>query len=59
VRLGWVERHLANGKSVKGIIVASEIPKKLRYAVTQVPSVSLMEYAISFSIKPVTLELPD
>lgn len=57
--MGWVDRHLANGKSVKGIIVASEIPKKLRYAVTQVPNVSLMEYSISFAIKPVALELPN
>lgn len=53
--MGWVEKHLANGKKVNGIIVASEIPKKLRYAVTQVPSVSLLEYSLSFSIKPVQL----
>lgn len=53
--MGWVEKHLAGAKSVKGVIVASEIPKKLRYAVTQVPSVSLMEYDLSFSVRPVEL----
>ncbi len=53
--MGWVEKHLAGGKGVRGFIVASEIPMKLRYAVTQVSSVSLMEYDLSFSVKPVEL----
>lgn len=53
--MGWVEKHLADGKGVKGVIVASEIPTKLRYAVTQVPSVSLMEYDLTFSVWPVKL----
>jgi hypothetical protein len=53
--MGWVSRHLADGKPVKGIIVASEIPAKLRYAVTQVPTVSLMEYDLTFSVRSVSL----
>ncbi len=53
--MGWVEKHLANGKSVTGIIIASEIPKKLKYAITQTPSVSVMEYELRFSLKTVGL----
>lgn len=53
--MGWVERHLAEGKKVRGVIVASDIPTKLRYAVTQTPHVSLMEYQLSFSVHPVNL----
>ncbi|EHR41307.1 endonuclease NucS domain-containing protein [Alishewanella jeotgali] len=53
--MGWVKKHLANGKDVRGIIVASEIPTKLRYAVSQVPSVRVMEYELSFSVRPVAL----
>lgn len=53
--MGWVEKHLANGKAVKGVIIASEIPVKLKYAVTQVPSVTVMEYELSFSVKPIQL----
>lgn len=54
--MGWVEKHLAKGKEVRGIIVGGEIPKKLRYAVTQVPQVTLMEYQLSFSVSAVELE---
>lgn len=53
--MGWVSKHLAGGKDVKGIIVASEIPMKLRYAVSQVLSVRLMEYDLSFSVRSVGL----
>jgi hypothetical protein len=53
--MGWVSRHLADRKPVQGIIVASEIPSKLRYAVTQVPTVSLMEYDLTFSVRSVSL----
>lgn len=55
--IGWVERHLAKDKHVRGIIVASNIPTKLRYAVTktQTPNISLMEYKLNFSVNKVTL----
>ncbi|OQW73372.1 MAG: hypothetical protein BVN35_12425 [Proteobacteria bacterium ST_bin11] len=53
--MGWVKKHLSADKTVKGIIVAAEIPMKLRYAVTQVPNVDLMEYELSFSVKPIQL----
>lgn len=53
--MGWVQKHLADAKSVRGVIVASDIPLKLKYAVTQTPHVSLMEYQLSFSVSPVSL----
>lgn len=53
--MGWVEKHLSRGSPVRGIIIASDIPLKLRYAVTQVPSVTLMEYELSFNLNSVVL----
>jgi hypothetical protein len=53
--MGWVKKHLAGEKEVKGIIIASEIPIKLKYAVTQVSNVKLMEYELNFSVKPIQL----
>jgi len=51
--MGWVDQHLANGKKVFGVILASEISEKLRYAVTQVPSVRLMEYELRFAVRAI------
>lgn len=51
--MGWVSQHLAGGKEVFGVIVAAGISEKLRYAVTQVPNVRLMEYEVRFSVKPI------
>lgn len=53
--MGWVTEHLANGKNVFGVIVASDIGQKLRYAATQVPNVRLMEYDLKVDLRPVAL----
>ncbi|MGF6533269.1 hypothetical protein P3T20_004069 [Paraburkholderia sp. GAS206C] len=53
--MGWVQEHLAQGKPVYGVIVASEISKKLKYATTQTPNVRLMEYQLAVTLKPVSL----
>lgn len=50
--MGWVEKNLADGKKVRGIIVASEITEDLKLATSRIPDVKLMEYEISFKIKP-------
>lgn len=52
--MGWVEKNLANGKGVRGIIVANEITPDLILATTNLPSVKLFEYELSFSVKPVS-----
>jgi RecB family endonuclease NucS len=51
--MGWVRKNLATGKKVRGVIVASEITKDLKLAVSLVPEVQLFEYEISFSLRPV------
>ena len=54
--MGWVKKHLASNRGVKGAIVAHAISEQLKYAVSVTPGISLFEYQISFSIKPVSIE---
>jgi endonuclease len=51
--MGWIKKNLADGKNVRGIIVASDITEDLRLAASQLQDVKLLEYEISFSLKPV------
>lgn len=51
--MGWVKRHLANGREVTGVIVASSIDERLRYAVTMAQGVKLFTYEVNFSISEV------
>jgi endonuclease len=53
--MGWVGRHLSTNKKVFGVVFAADISEKLRYAATQVPQVRLMEYELSFAVKPAAL----
>lgn len=53
--MGWVKEHLAGPKNVYGVIVASDIGQKLRYAATQVPNVRLMEYDLKVDLRSVAL----
>lgn len=53
--MGWVKKHLAGDRNVYGVIVASDISQKLRYAATQVPNVQLMEYELKVDLHPVAL----
>jgi hypothetical protein len=50
---GWVGQHLANGKKVRGIIIAKRITDKIRYAVGEVPDVALMEYVLDVAVRGV------
>lgn len=55
--VSWIKRnHAEPGQRVRGIIVAKQIGEDLRLACAEVPSVSLYEYALSVTLKPVTLE---
>lgn len=47
--IGWVRRHLAQGRRVRGIVVAQEISEALRYAIGTVPDVTLKTYALAIS----------
>jgi RecB family endonuclease NucS len=49
--MGWVQQTIGAGHEVSGIIVAKEIGKRLRYAVSVVPNVNLFEYEVEFHLK--------
>lgn len=51
--MGWVTKHLANGKQVRGVIIAADMGDKLRYAVSCVPSVKLFSYKLKFQVQSV------
>jgi endonuclease len=53
--MGWVQRHLARGRSVMGVIVAQNMGEQLRYAVSMTPNIFLFEYEVSFKLKLVGL----
>ncbi len=50
--MGWVDTKLANGRNVRGIILASEFDAKLRYAAHVIPGVQLLRYETKFEIRP-------
>jgi len=51
--MGWVRAHLAQGRPVSGVIVASSIDERLRYAASVIPNVILLEYEIDFRVSQV------
>jgi hypothetical protein len=50
--MGWVQKNLAAGARVRGVIVANEINEDLKLAASLMPDVKLAEYEISFTLKP-------
>lgn len=54
--MGWVRKNIAKGRKVKGVIVAKNVDKRLKYAASMIPEVSLFEYKLDFKIKEVSLE---
>ncbi len=48
--MGWVQSTIGKKKKMHGIIVAKQIGKKLRYAASIIPSVSLYEYQVDFQL---------
>lgn len=51
--MGWIKKNLAQGKIVKGVIVAKSISSNLRHAIVAVPNVSLFEYEVAFSLNQI------
>lgn len=51
--VGWVKRHLANGKPVRGLIIAKHISDRIRYAIADVRHVSACEYQLQISLTAV------
>jgi restriction system protein len=48
--MGWTQRHLANGRKVRGIILAPEFDDKLRYAASAIPNSTLLRYQTRFEV---------
>jgi len=48
--LGWVKRHLAQGKAVRGLIIAGHISGRIRYALADVPDVTAREYKLNITL---------
>lgn len=51
--MGWVKQNMETSQPVRGIIVANDISADLRMASANIPNVQLIEYEISFSLRPV------
>ena len=51
--MGWVEKNMETSQPVRGIIVANEITTDLKLATSRVPDIRLIEYEISFKLRPV------
>ena len=49
--MAWVKKNLADGKPVRGIILASEISDDLRLAASPMTDIRLVEYELSFKLK--------
>lgn len=49
----WVAKHLADGKRVRGIIIAQHISERVKYSILADPDVSAMEYEISLELHSV------
>jgi hypothetical protein len=53
--MGWVEKNLAKGKKVRGAIVAKKVPDDLKLACSKVTDVSLYEYDLQVSLRPISI----
>jgi hypothetical protein len=49
--MGWVKKRLANGRDVRGIIIAGLNDRRLQYALESLPNVELFLYKVSFSLQ--------
>jgi len=53
--MGWASRELADGKPVRGIVVANDFRERAKYAAEALPNVSLKKYAVSFAFSDVSV----
>jgi hypothetical protein len=51
--MGRVQQNMEISQPVRGIIVANEITADLKLASSRVPDIRLIEYEISFKLRPV------
>lgn len=53
--MGWVQRELAGGKPVRGILVAREFSDGAKFAALALPSLTLKEYRVAFTFNTVDI----
>jgi RecB family endonuclease NucS len=49
--IGWVKENLANGRNVRGLILAEGKDEKLKYALKSVSDVKVLRFKISIQIE--------
>lgn len=54
--MGWVQKHLATGKHVSGVLVAANMDEKLKYAVSVLSNITMYEYKVNFTLTQVALQ---
>jgi endonuclease len=55
--VSWIKKHHADsGQRVRGIIIAKNISEDLRLVCSELPSVSLYEYALSVTVNPIAVK---
>ena len=56
--VNWVRRHLANGRPVRGVIIAKAVPSTLLYSIDSDDTITAREYELQVSLKPPQRTLP-
>jgi len=51
--MGWVRRHMAAPKPLRGVIIAAHASERIRYAVADLPDVCLKEYTLNLTVRDV------
>ena len=54
--ISWVRQNIARGKEVRGIIIADDFDKKLKYASSETANIILKQYEVNFTFKDVKKE---
>jgi len=57
--MGWVKRHLAGKRKVRGIIVCMNATDGLKYATLTLENVNIKEYEVHFSFNDADLEIEE
>lgn len=55
--MGWIKKHIAGNRKVRGIIVCRNATDGLKYAASTLESVSIKEYEVHFSFHDADLEI--
>jgi len=56
VYMSWVRQNIADGKEVRGIVIADDFDKKLMYGASETPNISLKKYEVNFTFKDIEMK---